>query len=147
MQLLMYTDYALRALVYVGTHPERPVSAYAIAQAYRISTDHVAKATKALTREHLLHATRGARGGVQLAKPASEIQIGTVVRLFEADRGVVDCAGATALPCRIAASCKLRGAFAEAQEAFYAVLDRYTLEDVMQNRPQLVQLLRGGRRA
>ena len=147
MQLLMYTDYALRALVYVGAHPARPVSAATIAQAYRISTDHVAKATKALTREQLLHATRGAGGGVQLAKPASEIQIGAVVRLFEGNRGVVDCAGATALPCRIAASCRLRHAFAEAEEAFYEILDRYTLADVLHNRPQLVQLLRGGRRS
>ena len=147
MQLLMYTDYALRALVYVGTHPARPVSAVTIAQAYQISTDHVAKATKALTREGLLHATRGAGGGVQLAKPASEIQIGTVVRLFEGNRGVVDCAGATARPCRIAASCRLRDAFAEAEEAFYEILDRYTLADVVHNRPQLVQLLRGGRRS
>ncbi len=142
MQLRMYTDYALRVLVYAGTHPSRPVSAFAIAQAYGISTDHVAKASKALTREQLLHATRGARGGVQLARPASEIQIGTVVRLFEGNREVVDCDGATAQPCRIAASCRLRGMFAEAEEAFYAVLDRYTLADVVQNRPQLVQLLR-----
>jgi Rrf2 family nitric oxide-sensitive transcriptional repressor len=147
MQLLMYTDYALRALVYVGTHPAHPVSASAIAHAYQISPDHVAKATKALTRAQLLHATRGARGGVQLAKPASEIQIGTVVRLFEGNRGAVDCAGTTGLPCRIAASCELRGVFAEAQEAFYAILDRYSLADVIQNRSQLVQLLRVGRRS
>ena len=37
--------------------------------------------------------------------------------------------------------------FAEAQEAVYAILDRYSLADVVQNRPQLVQLLRVGPRS
>ena len=91
MQLLRYTDYALRALLYVGAHPGRPVPAATIAKAYGISVDHVSKATKALTRARLLSARRGGGGGVELARPASQIQIGTVVRLFERGRGSVEC--------------------------------------------------------
>jgi hypothetical protein len=36
MQLPTYTDYALRALIYVGSHAGEPVSAPAIAHAYGI---------------------------------------------------------------------------------------------------------------
>jgi Rrf2 family nitric oxide-sensitive transcriptional repressor len=141
MQLLMYTDYALRALLYVGTHPAEPVPASAIARAYEISADHVAKATKALTRSGILRATRGAGGGVELAVPASEIRIGDVVRQFEGGPGLVDCLGDDPKPCRIDASCLLRGALRRAEEAFYAELDRYTLADLLVNRSQLVKLL------
>jgi len=143
MQLLTYTDYALRALIYVGSHAGEPVSAPAIAHAYGISVDHVAKATKALTRAGLLRATRGAGGGVALAKPASEIGLGAVVRLFERGRGLVECFGPGESLCRITPSCQLRHALKEAEGAFYATLDRYTLADVVENRPQLVRLLRG----
>lgn len=138
----MYTDYALRALVYVGTQPAGPVPAATIARAYGISADHVAKATKALTREGFLRATRGNGGGVELAKPASAIRIGAVVRIFENDEHLVDCHGEVSTPCRIAPSCALRRAFEKAQDAFFAELDRYTLADVLQSRPQLVRLLR-----
>jgi Rrf2 family nitric oxide-sensitive transcriptional repressor len=143
MQLLTYTDYALRALLYVASHDAGPVSAAAIAEAYGISTDHVAKATKALTRAGLLRATRGVGGGVALAKPASEIVVGAVVRLFERDRGPVECFRPGASLCRITPSCELRHVLKEAEDAFYATLDRYTLADVVENRQQLVRLLRG----
>jgi Rrf2 family transcriptional regulator, nitric oxide-sensitive transcriptional repressor len=142
MQLLTYTDFALRALIYVGSHPLEPVPASVIARAYDISSDHVAKATKALTRAGLLRATRGAGGGVVLAQEPSEINLGAVVRLFERGRGLVECFGPGASTCRITPSCQLRHALREAESAVYAVLDRYTLADVIENRPQLARLLR-----
>lgn len=141
MQLLRYTDYALRALMYVGTHPGRPIPAASIAEAYGISVDHVAKATKALTRAGLLRATRGTRGGVELALPASRIRIGAVVRLFEQGRGTVECLQGEPRSCRIEASCRLRGVFVRAETAFLAELDRHTLADILENAPQLLRLL------
>jgi Rrf2 family nitric oxide-sensitive transcriptional repressor len=142
MQLLRYTDYALRALIYLGAHPEETVSSATIAQAYGISEDHVAKATKALTRAGLLRATRGPGGGVALAVPPSKIRIGEVVRAFEAGRGVVACLGDQAPACRIAPACRLKGAMHRAQEAFFAELDRHTLADLVAEAPPLVRLLR-----
>lgn len=142
MQLLTYTDYALRALLYVGAHPDEPVPASAIASAYGISLDHVAKATKALTRAGWLRATRGAGGGVMLAQPASAIRIGAVVRHFEAERPLVECFGPDSM-CKITPSCKLRRALERAEKAFFAELDRCTLADLLENRSQLVSLMRG----
>ena len=141
MQLLLYTDYALRVLIYVGTHPDAPVATPAIAAAYGISVDHVAKAAKALTRHGLLQATRGARGGVELAKPAREIRLGDVVRLFETGRGPVECLRAGGTPCKIEPGCRLRRVFQRAQAAFFRELDACTLEDLFQNRLQVRGLL------
>ena len=149
MQLRMYTDYALRALLYVGAHPGGPVPASAIAAAYEISLDHLAKATKALTRAGFLSSRRGSGGGVELAMPASDISIGAVVRLFEAPTGqLVDCDGKHAVPCRIVSACRLRAALAAAEAAFFAELDAVTLDDLLGSRAQLVRLLgpRSGRR-
>lgn len=141
MQLRMYTDYALRALIYLGTHEGGPVPASEIAAAYGISPDHVAKATKALTRAGVLRATRGLGGGVELNRPAHEIALGPVVRLMEGDDGLVECFAPDST-CRITAACQLRVALASARDAFFRSLDGVTLADILPNRPQLVRLLR-----
>jgi Rrf2 family nitric oxide-sensitive transcriptional repressor len=141
VQLLLYTDYALRVLIYVGAHPDEPIGAATIAAAYRISVDHVAKAAKALTRHGLLRATRGARGGVELAKPAREIRLGDVVRLFEAGRGPVECLREGGAACRIEPGCRLRRAFQRAEAAFYRELDAHSLEELVENRAPLLRLL------
>lgn len=150
MQLLTYTDYALRVLLYVGAHPGKSVPASVIAKAYGISSDHVSKATKSLTRHGLLQARRGAAGGVRLAGSPHEIRIGSVVRLFEAGRSPVECLGEGEPRCVIERACLLRRAIHRAQEAFYQELDTYTLADLLENQPRLVQLMgppRGARRA
>jgi len=142
VQLLLYTDYALRILLFSGAHhPGPPVSAAEIAQAYGISADHVAKAAKALTRQGWLRATRGAGGGVQLARAPADIRIGDVVRLFESGRGPVACLQADGDPCRVKPACRLRGLFERAQAAFFRELDGQTLADVLEARPRIVQLL------
>ena len=141
MQLLLYTDYALRVLIYAATHPGGPVAAGAIAGAYGISTDHVAKAAKALTRRGLLQAARGVGGGVWLAKAPREIRIGDVVRLFERGRGAVACLQAGGPPCKIQPACSLRRAFGRAEDAFYRELDAVTLEDVVSGSAGIVRLL------
>jgi Rrf2 family nitric oxide-sensitive transcriptional repressor len=141
VQLLLYTDYALRVLIYVGTHPDAPVATPTIAAAYDISVDHVAKAAKALTRRGLLRATRGVGGGVELAKPARNIRLGDVVRLFETGRGPVECLRADGAPCRIEPACRLRRVFQRAEAAFYRELDACSLEDLVENRAKVMRLL------
>jgi Rrf2 family nitric oxide-sensitive transcriptional repressor len=144
MQLLAYTDYALRVLLYLGARPGEPTPASEIARAYGISADHVAKAAKALTRHGYLRAVRGAGGGVQLAKEPSEIRVGSVVRLFEDARSPVACMreGAPGADCVIEPACKLRHVFQRAEAAFYRELDEHTLAELLENRPRLLRLLR-----
>jgi Rrf2 family nitric oxide-sensitive transcriptional repressor len=141
VQLLVYTDYALRVLIYAATHPGDPVPASAIADAYGISADHVAKAAKALTRHGLLRATRGVGGGVQLARAPNEIRVGEVVRLFESGRGAVACLQSGGPPCKIEPACRLRRAFERAEAAFHRELDEVTLADLTAGGPSIVRLL------
>ncbi|HVV50108.1 MAG TPA: Rrf2 family transcriptional regulator, partial [Polyangia bacterium] len=105
MQIRTYTDYALRVLMYLGASPEAPVPAAQVAAAYGISPDHVAKAAKALVQLGVVKGTRGAGGGLTLARPAEEIRIGAVVRGFEARRGPVQCFRTESPACRIVSGC------------------------------------------
>ncbi|MET0340241.1 MAG: Rrf2 family transcriptional regulator [Polyangiales bacterium] len=148
MQLTRFTDYALRTLLYLGTHPDEVIPASAISDAFDISPDHLVKAAKWLTQRGYVRASRGAGGGLMLARAPSSIRIGALVRETEPHAGVLECFEPEVDTCKLSASCMLKRALAEATRAFFDVLDGYTLADLLSNRDQLVQLLpRVGRRA
>ncbi|HEY0522451.1 MAG TPA: Rrf2 family transcriptional regulator [Stellaceae bacterium] len=130
MRLTVHTDYALRTLLYLGLHGERLGSIRAIAQAYDISENHLTKVVHRLGRGGFVNTVRGRGGGIRLARPPAAIRIGDVVRRTEEDMALVECFG-SANTCRITADCRLRGAFDEALRAFLAVLDGYTLADLL----------------
>lgn len=129
MRLTRYTDYALRTLIYVGLHEPRQSSIAEIARAYGISESHLTKVVHQLGRSGMIRTTRGRGGGLRLAKPPAEIVVGAVVRQTEEDLALVECFAGGA--CVITAPCRLRRALGEALAAFLAVLDRYTLADLL----------------
>jgi Rrf2 family transcriptional regulator, nitric oxide-sensitive transcriptional repressor len=129
MRLTRFTDYALRTLIYVGSHEPRQSSIAEIARAYGISETHLVKVVHQLGRLGLIRTTRGRGGGIRLGQPPSEITVGAVVRQTEEDLALVECFAGQA--CAIAAPCRLRHVLGEALGAFVAVLDRYTLADLL----------------
>ena len=134
MKLTRYSDYALRVLTYLASH-DRLASIREIATRYRISENHLMKVVHDLGRAGFIATTRGRGGGIRLARPASEIVIGQVVRHTEDSFDLVDCGH-----CLIAPACGATAVLAEATQAFLAVLDRYTLADVAHQRSRLVAL-------
>lgn len=132
MRLTRYTDYALRTLIYVGLHEPRQSSIAEIARAYGISESHLTKVVHQLGRLGFISTTRGRGGGLRLAKSPAEIIVGAVVRQTEEDLALVECFAGGA--CAITAPCRLRRALGEALAAFLAVLDRYTLADLLGGR-------------
>lgn len=129
MRLTRYTDYSLRTLIYLGLNDRGLSSIAEIARAYGISESHLTKVVHQLGRLGLVRTLRGRGGGLRLALPPSEIVIGAVVRQTEEDLALVECfAGG---PCIITPSCRLRRALGEALAAFLAVLDGYTLADLL----------------
>ncbi|ACS41470.1 Rrf2 family transcriptional regulator [Methylorubrum extorquens] len=129
MRLTRYTDYALRALIYLGLHEPQQSSIAEIARAYGISESHLTKVVHQLGRLGLIRTTRGRGGGLHLGRRADEIVIGAVVRQTEDDLALVECFAGGA--CAITAPCRLRRALGEALAAFLAVLDGYTLADLL----------------
>jgi Rrf2 family nitric oxide-sensitive transcriptional repressor len=143
MRLSAFTDYSLRLLMYLAAEPGRRATIAEVAQAFGISEHHLGKVAHGLGRGGWLANARGKGGGLALAVPAAQIGIGAVVRYTERGDLPAGCFGDPAGSCPIDSGCALRGALADAVEAFYAVLDRSTLADLTrqpQLRSQLVQL-------
>lgn len=142
MQLTLYTDYSLRVLLYLGLRPGERSTISDISESYGISRNHLVKVVHQLGVLGYLDNLRGRAGGLTLARPANEINIGEVVRQTEPNFKLVECFDMKTNTCPIAPVCALKGALVEAQRQFLAVLDRYTLAEVLGNAGDLKMLLR-----
>ena len=83
MQLTHYTDYSLRVLIYLSLKKQRAATISEIANYYKISRNHLVKIVHNLANLGYIVTTRGKGGGMHLAYPANEINIGEVVRNVE----------------------------------------------------------------
>ncbi len=130
MQLTRFTDLGLRAMMLLaaGEADGRRVTTRTIAGGAGASEHHIAKAVSRLSELGMVNARRGRVGGLELTEAGRTASIGWLVRHLEGDREVIDCAGDS--PCPLVAGCRLRRALAEAKEAFYRELDRYTVTDL-----------------
>ncbi|MFT3923132.1 MAG: Rrf2 family transcriptional regulator [Myxococcales bacterium] len=140
MQLTLYTDYAIRTLLYLGTRPDQIVPVSEISAAYGISAHHLAKVAKMLVREGLLEGKRGKEGGLRLASAPADICLGSLVRATE-EHNLLECFDPKSSSCPLTGYCRVERAMHEAREAFFGVLDGYTLSDMLENTPRLVSLL------
>ena len=131
MQLTRYTDYALRVLIYLAVHPSRLATISEISCAYGISRNHVVKVVHELGSLNFIKTQRGKQGGMQLAHSAKDINVGEVVRKMEKNLNIVNCTGPA---CPILAACDLKTALYEARDAFFTVLDRYSVADLTERR-------------
>lgn len=139
MRLTIHTDYALRTLIFLGVAQDRLVRVGDIATAYGISRNHLMKVANHLAAGGYLEAVRGRGGGIRLARAPAEINIGAVTRYTEGDFALVECFRPDGA-CRIATGCLLRSALRDALGAFFAVLDGYSLQDLLGSRPLLLEL-------
>jgi Rrf2 family nitric oxide-sensitive transcriptional repressor len=142
VQLTRYSDYSLRVLIYLALDPERLVTIEDIARSYDISKAHLMKVVHQLGLRGYVETVRGRGGGLRLARRAEEIRVGEVVRSTEENMDLVECFDAASSQCAIETACGLRSVLHEALAAFLAVLDRYTIADlVARRRKPLARLL------
>lgn len=130
MRLTRYTDYAMRVLLYLAARPDRLCSIAEVSRSYAVSQNHLMKVVNDLVNAGYLVSARGRFGGIRLARPPEEINVGEVIRHTEEGFDLVDCGS-----CVIAPACGLTGALRQALAAFLGVLDGYTLADLT-TRPQ-----------
>lgn len=112
-----------------------------VAESYGISQNHLVKVAHRLGLEGYVRTTRGKNGGLRLARPAAEINVGEVVRRMEPDMGLVPCMHPLEASCPILPNCRLLSAMEDARAAFIEVLDGYTLADLTAPRAKLRKLL------
>jgi Rrf2 family nitric oxide-sensitive transcriptional repressor len=142
MRLTTFTDYSLRVLVYLAAAPEGRSTIAEIARGFAISEHHLVKVVHFLGQEGLLLNTRGRRGGLRLARPAREINVGAVVRLAEGADLPAECFDPRTNTCMLAGGCGLQRILEEAVGQFYAVLEQYTVADLRSHPRKLASVMR-----
>lgn len=94
MKLSTKGRYGLRALIDLALYSEEePVNIQSIAKRQNISESYLEQLVRKLRTAGLVTSVRGAGGGYQLSRPASEISVGDVLRALEGDLAAVVCAG------------------------------------------------------
>jgi len=131
MRLTAHTDYALRLLMLLAMEPKQLHTIEEVAGRYKISRNHLMKVTQTLVQAGFVTSLRGRGGGLSLQRSASDIKLGAIVRVTEDSFALVECFDAQRNSCVITPVCGLRDPLDEALQAFLAVLDGYSLADLI----------------
>lgn len=140
MRLTRQTNYAMRILMYCAANQDRLSRIPEIAAAYSVSELFLFKILQPLVENGLVETVRGRNGGVKLGKPADEISLFDVVRVTEESFAMAECFESDT-ECPLVDSCALNSALREALNAFFEVLGRHTIADLVAERPNMRGLL------
>ena len=141
MRLTLYSDYALRVLMYLAVKEDGLATIDEIAKSYSISRNHLMKVVHQLGVAGYIETVRGRGGGLRLAKQVEAIGLGEVVRYTEPDMAIASCFKPVDAACAIRQCCVLRRALEKAHDAFVEVLDAYTLSDLVRPRGRMLGML------
>ncbi|BCH24443.1 iron-responsive transcriptional regulator RirA [Mesorhizobium sp. L-8-3] len=141
MRLTRQTNYAIRILMYCAANSERLSRIPEIASAYSVSELFLFKILQPLVENGLVETVRGRNGGVRLGRPADKINLFDVVRVTEESFAMAECFESDAAECPLVDSCALNAALREALGAFFAVLERHTIADLVKAKSNVRSLL------
>ncbi len=130
MQITRQADYALRAVKYLARlAPGEKASTSAIAVEQRIPPSFLAKIISQLSIAGLIHTARGARGGVFLSRPASDISILDVVEAIDGPITMNEC---TTNPdtCSFSSDCSLHDLWCSTRTELTTKLKKITLSQI-----------------
>ena len=138
MKLSKRGEYALRSLINLGIAAKvgrSLVRVTELAKAEDLPVKFLEQVMQQLREAGYVQSVRGKHGGYRLGKPAAEIHIGEIVRLIDGPLAPIGCVSQTAYePCNCPdeAHCGLRMLMLDVRNAIAAILDRYTLADVVE---------------
>lgn len=133
MQITRQADYAMRAVMYLSKlGPDQRAATSHIASEQRIPPSFLAKIVSQLSVAGLLQTSRGARGGVSLAKPPEEISFLEVVEAIDGPILINECVAEGNI-CTFGENCELRPVFCEAQAELITRLDNTNFGNVLKS--------------
>lgn len=141
MRLTRQTNYAIRMLMYCAANEGSLSRVAEIAKAYSVSELFLFKILQPLVENDIIITIRGRNGGVKLARPAEDITLFDVVRATEDSFAMAECFDNDATDCPLIDSCALNSALREALNAFFTVLENYSIHDLVKARPNIHVLL------
>lgn len=131
MQITRQADYAVRAVLYLARldNTERAATSM-VAQKQRIPPSFLAKIISQLSIAGLLHTSRGARGGVTLAREPKDITLLEVIEAIDGPIQLNECIGEDA-SCAFDGECPLRPVWCEAQKELVARLKATNFQQLL----------------
>ena len=131
MQLTRQTEYALRTMLELASHPcGEIISSKTISERQDIPEDFLKKTIHILAVNGLVNTVRGTQGGVRLAKYATEIKVSDVVEAIEGPVAINPCLS-SGFVCPNQAKCHISPVLARAQRAFMTELSKDSLADLV----------------
>lgn len=128
-------EYALRALLLLGSHQGNVLGIQEISEKTLVSTQYLEQILLKLKKLGYCTSKRGAKGGYQLYREPSKINIGEVIRELEGPLSPMSCASITKYePCALEGGCQLKPLWTLVRDTIAYVLERTTLEDLLENR-------------
>ena len=116
MQITRQADYAVRAVLHLSKQGgNQRSSTSTVAEEQHIPPSFLAKIISQLSIAGLLHTSRGARGGVTLARDPKEITLLEVIEAIDGPIQLNECVGDNGI-CSFGDSCPLRPVWCEAQD-------------------------------
>ncbi|MCY0887535.1 MAG: Rrf2 family transcriptional regulator [Alicyclobacillaceae bacterium] len=137
MKVSKRTEYGLRAMVALALHQgSAPVPLSLIAEEEGIPEQFLDQIVAQLRRADFVQSVRGASGGYLLSRPATEISIGSLVRVLEGSLSPMACVSEEGIDlsdsCDLFSGCHTRGVWVRVMEAVISALDSLTLADVLE---------------
>lgn len=130
MQITRQADYAVRAVMHLARNNEMRTATSVIAEEQKIPPSFLAKIISQLSIAGLLHTSRGARGGVTLARDAKEITLLEVIEAIDGPIQLNECVGEGGT-CNFDINCPLRPVWCDAQDQLVTRLRNSNFADLI----------------
>jgi Rrf2 family protein len=136
MQITRQADYALRAILYLArlndqNDPKKRAATSQIAKDQEIPPSFLAKIISQLAIAGLIHTSRGARGGVTLAKKPEDISLLDVVEAIDGPIALNECVLDPSV-CTFGDNCPIHEIWCEAKSELVRKLSEATFDKLLE---------------
>ena len=132
MQITRQADYAVRAVLYLARmEPNQRAATSQVAQEQHIPPSFLAKIISQLSIAGLLHTSRGARGGVTLAREPKDVTLLEVIEAIDGPIMLNECVAENSI-CTFDEECPLRPVWCEAQEELITRLKNTNFQQLLE---------------
>ncbi|OCA88138.1 BadM/Rrf2 family transcriptional regulator [Bacillus sp. FJAT-27225] len=135
MRLSSRGEYALRALICLGSNDSKLVSISEISEKTLVPINYLEQLLLQLKRNGYVQSKRGVNGGYKLSRNSEDIIIGEVIRNLEGPLAPMGCVSITSYEsCPLEAGCMLKPLWALVRDTVAQLLDHTTLKDLLEGR-------------
>ena len=143
MKLSVHGEYALRALLVLGSHyGELVVPIQTISREQNIPKRFLEQILNDLKATGAVESKRGIAGGYRLARPPEEIFLASIIRHIEGALAPISCVSERfyeKCSCPDESRCAIRSVMKEVREAVVKIMERVTIADLCDRSRRLQQ--------